>query len=70
MIENYIGGTIEDLLAIYEKYAERETNEVYYLPKWVIEEYRKATAYIVALINNPFDSTAIATLNHINAYIK
>ena len=39
IIDNYIGGTIEELLTIYKQYAEIETNKAYCPPPWVIKEY-------------------------------
>ena len=37
MIKYYIGGTAEELLAIYKKYVKIKTNKAYRLPEWVIE---------------------------------
>jgi len=39
-MDNYIGGTVEELLTIYRQYIEIKTDKVYRPPPWVIKEYR------------------------------
>jgi hypothetical protein len=36
-MEYYLGGTVEELLAIYRKYTEIEINKAYSPPLWVKE---------------------------------